>query len=177
VIRPSVVVLLAGILTGAVASTSRAVVLLLVASLLPLMPYRDTLAALNTGEHPMATARDCLQRVNEEPAVKALGPPRGLWVDGLMDGFGHEHYLYFRKIRPWTVAPKPEPEKLAKYLYDPAEQRPSLVLDSVYQQFIREPGALDPSGGTLPPMVSFGDVVLLLPGPYAVCSSEASHTN
>ncbi|HEX4347189.1 MAG TPA: hypothetical protein VHZ73_06430 [Vicinamibacterales bacterium] len=172
VVRPCVLVILAGILTGAVPSMSRATVLLVVASLLPITPYRDTLAALNVGEHPMHTARDCVQQVNAQPSA-ATYAARGLYVDGLMDGFGHEHYLYFRKIRPWTIAPKAAPESLSKYLYDPAEMRPSLVLDSVYQTFLREPDSLVKNGGALPPMVSFGDVVLLLPGPYAVCSSEA----
>jgi hypothetical protein len=51
--------------------------------------------------------------------------------------------------------------------------RPSLVLDSVYQDFIHSPESPLQNGRALPPMVSFGDVVLLLPGPYAVCSSEA----
>jgi hypothetical protein len=176
VLRPCVLVVIAGILTGAIPSTSRAAVLLVVASLLPFGPYRDTLAAMNTGDHPMHTARDCVAQVAAQPAVQALGP-RGLYVDGLMDGFGHEHYLYFRKIRPWTVAPKPSPEKLAPYLYDPAQERPSLVLDSVYQAFLREPGSPAQTAGALPPMVSFGDVVLLLPGPYAVCSSEAARAN
>ena len=172
VLRPLFVVVVAGILTGAVPALSRAAVLLVVASLLPITPYRDTLAALDVGEHPMHTARDCVQQVNRQPSEAAYAA-RGLYVDGLMDGFGHEHYLYFRKIRPWTIAPKAAPENLGKYLYDPAEMRPSLVLDSVYQTFLREPDSPSASGRPLPPMVSFGDVVLLLPGPYAVCSSEA----
>ena len=37
-----------------------------------------------------------------------------------------------------------------------------------------QPGAGDP-GAALPPMLTFGDVVLILPGPYAVCSSEAAN--
>jgi hypothetical protein len=175
VLRPCLVVLVAGILTGAIAGTSRAAVLLVVASFLPFAPYRGTLSAFNVGGHPMHDARDCVERIAASPQVQALGPPRGLWVDGLNNGFGHEHYLYFRNIRPWTVAPKPSPEKLAEYLYDPNEQRPSLVLDSVYQDFLHEPGS--PAAGQLPPMVSFGDVVLLLPGPYAACSSETARTN
>jgi 4-amino-4-deoxy-L-arabinose transferase-like glycosyltransferase len=176
VLRPGALVVLAGILTGAVPSTSRAALLLVVASLLPLTVYRDTLARLDTGEHPMRDARDCILRVVSQPSGASLRP-RGLWVDGLNHGFGHEHYFYFRKVQPWTVASKPSPDKLAEYMYDPAEQRPMLVLDSVYQDFLRGADMPSPApGAALPPMVSFGDVVLIVPGPYAVCGSEVAGT-
>ena len=113
-------------------------------------------------------------QVAAQPEVAALGP-RGLWVDGLERGFGHEHYYYFRKVPPWLRATKASPEKIAEYLYDPAEQRPMLVLDSVYQAFLHGPdGPAATADANLPPMVSLGDVALLLPGPYAVCSSEAN---
>jgi hypothetical protein len=172
VMRPVALLLVAGVLAGAVRRSSQVAVVVVAASVLPFVAYRQTLANMETGEHPMHTARDCVARVNAQPGMEAFAA-RGLWVDGLMDGFGHEHYLYFRKIQPWTVAPKPEPMKLAQYLYSPGEMRPSLVLDSVYQDFIHSPESPLQNGRALPPMVSFGDVVLLLPGPYAVCSSEA----
>ena len=95
-------------------------------------------------------------------------------MDGLERGFGHEHYYYFRKVQPWRLATKASPEKLAEYLYDPAEQRPALVLDSVYQAFLKGDGvAATIRGVNSPPLVRLGDVVLLLPGPYAVCSLQS----
>jgi 4-amino-4-deoxy-L-arabinose transferase-like glycosyltransferase len=175
VLRPCLLILVAAVLTGRVQVPSRAVVLVVVASLLPLMVYRDVLAEANTGDHPMKSARDCILQVNAQPGAGNLGS-RGIWVDGLDRGFGHEHYFYFRTVRPWTVAAKPSPEKLTQYLYDPAEQRPMLVLDTVYQAFMHEYNlAPTTPGAVLPPMVSFGDVVMILPGPYAVCSSEAAN--
>ena len=175
VLRPCLLILVAALLTGRVHIPSRVVVLVVVASLLPLTVYRDVLAEVNTGDHPMKSARDCILQVDAQPGAAALRA-RGIWVDGLQRGFGHEHYFYFRKVQPWTVAQEPSPDKLTEYLNDPAEQRPMLVLDSVYQAFMHEYNlAPTTPGATLPPMVSFGDVVLILPGPYAVCSSEAAN--
>jgi hypothetical protein len=174
VIRPCLLAIVVAILTGAIPRTSRAVAVLVVASLLPLMIYRDVLADMRTEDHPMKTARDCMLQVAAEPDVAALGP-RGLWVDGfgLGGAFGHEHYFYFRSVRPWTIAPTPSPEKLAAFLYDPAEQRPMLVTDTVFQTFKHEYNPAPAS--LLPPIATFGDMVLILPGPYAVCSSEAAN--
>jgi 4-amino-4-deoxy-L-arabinose transferase-like glycosyltransferase len=175
VIRPCMVAVVAAILTGAIPRTSRAVAVLVVASLLPVMVYRDVLAEMNVEDHPMRSARDCVLQVAAQPAVAALGP-RGLWVDGfgLGGAFGHEHNFYFRSVRPWTIAAKPSPEKIAEYLYDPAQQRPMLVPDSEYQTFLHEFDPSPAAPGSARPMVALGDMDLILPGPYAVCSSEAT---
>ena len=57
-------------------------------------------------------------------------------------------------------------------MYDPAEMRPILVWAPTYQEFRRHAARED---ATLsPPMVALtDDVLLLLPGPYAVCSADA----
>ena len=174
-LRPSVIVLLAALLAGSLLNAARVVVLLTVLSFLPAPMYWNVWARFNTGEHPMATARDCVKRV-EADLARTTGA-RGLYVDGLNYGFGHEHYYYFRTIRPTEFAPQPSPGRIYELLHAP-NPRPMLVTDTIYRDYMhgvdRPPNAppeLDPV-----PVRSFTDVVLLLPGPYATCSSEsASH--
>jgi hypothetical protein len=92
--------------------------------------------------------------------------------------FGHEHYYYFRTIRPWERADPASFETLFQYLYDPAHSKPVLLPDVVYQDFMRRVASSEApvpnSAVTSPSWVAFGGVVLLLPGPYAVCREEIS---
>ena len=100
-----------------------------------------------------------------------------MYVSGFNSGaFGHEHYYYFRKIRPWEREDPPSFEKIFQYLYDPAHPRPVLLQDAIYQNFMHwaasPEGPVSDSAGTPPERVAFGAVVLVLPGPYAVCRTE-----
>jgi hypothetical protein len=66
---------------------------------------------------------------------------------------------------------------MQQYLYDPAQPRPIFMQDSLYQAFAHRADSASPrpahADGSQP-MVAFGSALLLLPGPYAVCSSQAS---
>ena len=169
IVRPLVLVALAGVLAGPVTRAARAVALVVVLSLLPTVAYRNVFTRLDSGEHPMRTARDCLRGVNARLADSA--GPGGFYMDGLGYGFGHEHYYYFRSFLPRETAVKPSPGALDGYLHD-ARPRPMLVLDSVYRDYLHGAGRpADASGAPASvPAVGFADVDLLLPGPYAVCS-------
>jgi hypothetical protein len=61
------------------------------------------------------------------------------------------------------------------YLTDEAEMRPILTWEQGYRAFrSQETQGRGESGLESIPMVKFGDdVLLLLPGPYAVCSADA----
>jgi hypothetical protein len=179
VLRPSIVAILCGILAGESRWATRAVVPLLVAGLLPLPAYRQMLGRLDDGDGPMRSARDCLLDVAGGLAGHA---PRGLYVLGFnSDAFGHEHYYYFRKVRPWERSESPDFEKMSRYLHDPAQPRPILLKDSIYQDYVRyadssqDPAA--PPRASSPPLMAFGNALLLLPGPYSACSAEVAGLN
>jgi hypothetical protein len=123
---------------------------------------------LQTGVSPKRDAVECLLAVGRRHGIE----PRGLYLDLPDRVIGHPLNYYFRRVRPWTRAPEPSPERLARYLDDPAEQRPILTWEPTYQQFRDSSPARLEKGS--PSMIGFGDdVLLLLPGPYAVCGADA----
>jgi 4-amino-4-deoxy-L-arabinose transferase-like glycosyltransferase len=167
VIRPGIIVLLFGLIGGAARRASRAVVALLVASFLPLQAYRDELPRFVVEQHPMQSATACVNRV----AAQLPEPSRGLYVDVPGEYISHPLYYYFRRVQPWTRVETPDPSAIGRHLDEPSEWQPMLVWDETYQRFMNSrasPGAGRPPS---PPMVALPDVVLLLPGPYAVCAA------
>lgn len=176
VFRPLLIAVVFGLAAGAGRMGTKAIVAVLVMSALPLPAYRQSVGRLDAAKHPMRTARDCIAQVQ----ARTAGLPRGLYVDVPPPALPYPHYYYFRTIRPWTRSESPSPARLERYIYDPAEQRPSLVWEPTYQQFQREADAAGTPASrqtTSTPMVVFTDVIdnvlLLLPGPYGVCSSES----
>jgi hypothetical protein len=152
-------------------------VAVLVMSALPLPAYRQSLGRLDAGRHPMRTARDCIAQVQ----ARIGGSPRGLYVDVPPQALPYPHYYHFRTIRPWTRSESPSPARLQRYLYDPEALRPILVWEPTYQRFQREAdaaGTPESRQTTTTPMVVFTDIIdnvlLLMPGPYGVCSSEST---
>ncbi|MGE3177751.1 MAG: hypothetical protein AB7O32_09790 [Vicinamibacterales bacterium] len=166
VVRPAVIGLLFGLLAGARRSASRVTGALLVSSLLPFPAYRALLPRLTADEKPMRVTTDCVRRV-----ARTLGPgaPAGLYVDVGPEPMTHGQNYYFRRLRPWTRAETPSPEALERLLDDPMP-RPLLVSDSTYQTFMRGSATGARQRTASPPLVSFPDLVLLLPGPYAECA-------
>lgn len=167
VIRPGAVVLLFGVLGGQARRASRAVVALAVASLLPMQFYRDELPRLLVEAHPMRSATECLIRVQSQLPESE----RGLYVDVPGEYISHPLYYYFRRVRPWTRVETPDPAAIGNALDDPARSKPMLVWDSTYQSFMNARASAQTGRPPSPPMVALPDVVLLLPGPYAVCSA------
>jgi hypothetical protein len=163
--------LVLGILAGVPAVASRAAILLIVAAVLPLPAYRATLPRLLEDRRPLRTASDCLRRLEaREPSMR-----RGLYVDVPAEDMTHPLYYYFRRVRPWLRVDRASPEALARYLDDPAEQRPILVSDDTYQAFMNAAPASGAGGRRQsPPMANFPSVSLLLPGPFAECSSDTA---
>jgi hypothetical protein len=144
----------------------------LIATLLPTSAYYDTWRRIQSDVSPKRDAIDCIQEV----ARKTGGQGRGLYLDLPDRVIGHPLYYYFRRVRPWTRAPTPAPEKFPTYLTDEAEMRPILTWEEGYRGFrsLQERTGRAESGLASIPMLRFGDdVLLLLPGPYAVCSADA----
>ena len=170
--RPIFLILVAAAMTRTSGRVSRLVVALAVFSMMPLPAYRGQLERLPLGKHPIRSAAECVQRVQA-----ASAPGAGLFVD-VPEAIWHPLYYYFRRIQPWTLAAAPLDPAIDRHLHDPASARPVFISDRVYRQYAQ---ARSDSGGATgaagPPMVSFMNSLLLLPGPYGVCSSEAALTS
>ena len=137
---------------------------------LPVDAYKSTLIRLTQERHPLRDASECIRRVEREQAPDA---PRGLYVD-TDSSMWHPIYYYFRRIQPWTRQESPSPERLDRMLHDPAAVTPSLVQELRYRDYQSGPlGDRFRQGGTAP-MIGLFEYALLLPGPYSVCSPEAS---
>ncbi len=168
-IRPIVLIAAVAVLTRTSARTVRLIVALLMLGVMPLEAYRTDLTLLRRERHPMRTAAACVlavQRAQPQQPGILLDVPDGIW---------HPLYYYFRRVQPIVYAETPLDPSIERALTDPAAARPILIGDPVWRAFVarqRERGA--PASITSPPMVSFLNTTLLLPGPYAVCSSEAA---
>ena len=162
IFRPSLVAILLILMAGVGRAAGRAVVLILLVSALPLPAYRQNLSRLVAEARPMGASSDCIQRV-ETQLAGAAAP--GLYLDVPSSAIGHPMYYYFRRVRPWTRADVPSPERLGDYVTNPAQWRPALVWRKTYDESGRPPV----STVELP-----DDVLLLLPGPYSVCGQPAA---
>jgi 4-amino-4-deoxy-L-arabinose transferase-like glycosyltransferase len=168
-VRPLVVMLVAGLLARASARVSRLVIVLVAVSVLPVGAYYSTVKQLPLGKHPLRSTSECIQQVQTEQHL-----PSGLYVNRPeVAGMWHPLYYYFRRIRPWVESRDESVEALNRYLYDPAQWRPVLIDEQYYRQFTRAEGSGMRAVGTSPAMITAFDAIVLLPGPYAVCSPEA----
>src|SRR6185295_12619729 len=116
--RPWIIAVVFGMLGGQSGIVGRFLIVpLLILSVLPLPTYRGSLPGLVVESHPMRSARDCLRDVRSEMGA---GSPswRGLYVAGPGSAFRHQHYYYFRGLRPWERDVAPEDLKLFQYLHD-----------------------------------------------------------
>ncbi|HUR33363.1 MAG TPA: glycosyltransferase family 39 protein [Vicinamibacterales bacterium] len=169
VLRPVVLIVLIGLATRTSARTGRLAVALIVFSAMPLAAYRGQLERLPDGTHPIRAAAECVQRVQAEHRTGA-----GLLID-MPDGIWHPLYYYFRRVRPVSLAVTPLDPSIDVYLHDAARARPVLLSDGAWREYVTERSAVWAPGDPAlrPPMLLFLNSVLLLPGPYAACSSEA----
>jgi len=171
-VRPMAIAIVCGLLAGALDATSRSIVIITIASLLPIPQYRETLVALTSDKHPVRTALECVLDVQR----KVSGP--GLYVDVPPDDLSHTLYYAFRRVRPWVRTEKPDPPALGAYLDGGPNERPALVTDSTYQAYMHGSGSVSDvrTHAVSPAMVPFNKILLLLPGPYAVCGVDAGAT-
>ena len=168
VLRPLLVMVVFALLTRTGARVHRLVVAVLVLGAMPLESYRGQVDRLGTGKSPMRDTASCLVDVQQR-----LGTHAGLFVD-IPEGIWHPLYYNFRRLQPWTAAAAPLDPAIARHLYDPAAPRPVLLSEAVWDAWLRSRGGrLALPGGVAPPLVPFLDTVLLLPGPFAVCSPES----
>ena len=167
-IRPALLILLLALATRTTARISTLLVALMIFGTMPMLTYRGQLERLPLEKAPIRTAAECIRR------VEAGTPnPIGMFVD-VPEGLWHPLYYYYRRVQPWVVASTPLDPAIDRYLHEPGAQRPLLISDAVFEAYrkAREASGLprDPS----PPLVTSINTLLLLPGPFGVCSPEAS---
>jgi hypothetical protein len=161
--RPSLLALALGVAAGRARWTVRIAVFLVVLTLLPIGAYRTTVARLNEAMHPLQDARACIQSV--QASERAAGR-RVAGVDAYLPAsfYQHRYFFYFRPLG-WHWRTALSDAELLQMLDAPEYQRPVLLPRDRFAA-VRE--AYD-AAGTTRPLVQLGDVVLLLPGPYARC--------
>lgn len=166
VIRPLVVILVLALLTRTSARVAQLTVALLVFSAMPTAAYRGQLGWLEQGKAPIRTTAACLLQVQSGP-----GTPPGLYMD-MPEGIWHPLFYYFRRVEPLTEATKADDALIDSYLLDAATPRPILIADARWRehQAWRARAGQPPLS---PPLMPFLNSLLLLPGPYSRCSSEA----
>jgi hypothetical protein len=97
VLRPGLAAFLCGVLLMPARRFRRQLLLVLVASLLPLQNYRDSLALVGAGVYPRRSLSTCIRAVQQ-----AGGIPNGLKVDDPIESISHSIVYYFEPIRPWV---------------------------------------------------------------------------
>jgi hypothetical protein len=161
--KPGLAALGLGLLAGRGELVARIAVPLLLLTLLPLGPYRATLARLNASSHPLQSASACIQSV--QGSERAAGR-RVAGVEAYLpaDSYQHSYFFCFRRLGlSWRT--ELSDDQLLRMLDTPGEQRPVLL---PLRRFAAVREAHDALGATRP-LLQLEDVVLLLPGPYARC--------
>jgi hypothetical protein len=160
--KPGLAAIALGLVAGQAKRVGQIAVPLLLLTLLPVGPYRVTLARLNAATHPLQTAHACVQSV--QASERAAGR-RVAGVEAYLPAgsYQHRYFFYFRTLG-WNWRTELTDAELLRMLDTPEEQRPVLLPLRRFAAIREAHGA----GGTTT-LVQLEDVVLLLPGPYARC--------
>jgi 4-amino-4-deoxy-L-arabinose transferase-like glycosyltransferase len=169
VFRPFVVLTLGAILLGPRARMARVMVAVTVLGVVPIEGYLANFARLGRELHPIRTVRDCIEDVQAGAGARLR---QGLYVD-TDKPIWHPTNYYLRRIQPWTRQEAPSPAGLDQRLHDREALQPSLVAQTRYTAYLSGAEA-SRFEGILAPQMTILEHVLLLPGPYRVCSPEAA---
>lgn len=168
-LRPMLAIVIAALVARRSRTGAALVVAVVLLWLVPYSAYRDMLRRFTVERHPLRDAADCIRR------VEAAQPPDarpGLYVDG--DGsMWHPIKYYFRRVQPWTEQRSPSPDALARYVNEPGHFRPSLVQETRYRAYALGSRTDAAMPRLSPPLLELHEYVLLLPGPYRICSPES----
>jgi 4-amino-4-deoxy-L-arabinose transferase-like glycosyltransferase len=162
VLRPFVIALIALVAAGyarhAVAVAAATLVLLV----LPVTAYEQTVTRALTWDRPMHAAAACMLRLQEQNAA----PRSGVYLsDWRM--VAHPPFYYFRHVGPWQTGPEGWFDATVEGM---RLGTPAIIGETQWPD-VRD--ALVGSGTELPRIVRLEpQVLLLLPGAYAVCDRE-----
>ena len=166
IVRPLLIGVLAGIVASRGGAAVRGAFIVLVMTLLPLDEYWRVIKRVHVERRPWSLASACLSNVAANLRRSGL-PTHSVYAPIPEGSFLHVYSYYMWRVGPWERAAEPPPDALLRgRLHDPPQQRPIVIGDGWYQEYRQRTG--EPSA----PMISFGYVLLIMPGPYAVCSPE-----
>ena len=138
-----------------------------IAMLLLVLPgnaYEDAFRRLSLEAHPLRSARDCAMQVRQAELTDGRQAP-GIYAVGEQRWFLHSYYYYLHKVGGWERAATMEPAPLEAALFEPGHQRLVMIGDADYRAFKTNHAEALHSV----PSVGLREVLLLMPGPYAVC--------
>jgi 4-amino-4-deoxy-L-arabinose transferase-like glycosyltransferase len=165
--RPLFVAVGAGVLAGRGATAVQATLLVVILALLPVQQYKRVLERLPAEWHPWRSASACLAHVVAARA-RNRQPTHPVFAAMPQDRFLHPYSYYMRRVGAWDRVDAPPPDALLHArLHDPAAQRPIVIAKEWYEDYRRR------TENTGAPVVAFEYVTLVMPGPYAACSSKA----
>jgi hypothetical protein len=179
VLRPLLIAMLLLSVAGALRLAARAAALVALSAMLPVTIYAAMLPALTAGRAPLRAIRDCMRlQLSSHMAVRG-----GAYSAAGQTAMEHQYHYYLGPTGDWNLDSRHFDEEVLRRVAHPRAQTPvflrkedlpglearleerGLVEDRGYST----PGLwLAQTGITLP-----GDLVLVLPGPYASCTAAA----
>ncbi len=166
-LRPASLSLLFAMLAGSRKWLTGAIMALVLLVLAPSAAYWAMIQRLSVTPHPLRDAAACVLAVREDE--HRAGRPTPDFVAALGDRYyQHQYFLYFRRAG-WDSRDIASDDDLAAILDSPGAPRPILLPTERYWAFWdrRVHGQ-----GPVLRRVDLGNVLLLLPGPYARCGPE-----
>jgi hypothetical protein len=162
VLRPYAIALVALVAAGYARHAVAVIAATLVVLVLPVMVYERTVTRALTWDRPMHAAAACMLQLQEHNAA----PPSGVYLsDWRM--VAHPPYYYFRHVGPWQTGPDGWFDTTVERMKQDA---PAIIAETQWPD-VRD--ALAGSGAELPRIIRLEpQVLLLLPGAYAVCDRE-----
>ena len=168
IIRPFLIAVPLLYAAGHVRWAARSLVLPILVVLLPVAAYPKTLERAAIIDRPLRAARDCITAVRrtagEEATVYNAAPLLTY----------HSYNYYFRDFEPWVRVDRPDPAELHRRLTVPGHQTPVLISDKDYSLALEMDETASGSGTALVGFSADPGVMVLLPGPYAVCAPRAA---
>jgi 4-amino-4-deoxy-L-arabinose transferase-like glycosyltransferase len=140
--------------------------------ILPIEGYHRILDRMTTLDRPLRVISDCAAN------VRRSGTPTG---EGFYNAAAlvaaHPYYYYLRRVGPWLVADRPADDQLQRRLFVAGAQTPIVLSRKDYELLTVRVAALagEAAAGRqlLTGIAPEESVVVLLPGPYAMCVASA----
>ena len=125
----------------------------------PLTAYRKNLSLLPRVEQPLRRLSDCIASV-DTPRQRRGEPVRGVYAPVTPEAFIHPYFFYLRG-RGWHSGV--DDDAMRQGLFSPDAYRPIAIDVKRYLDF------LDRTSAPASAFLLFGQVLVLLPGPYEMC--------
>jgi 4-amino-4-deoxy-L-arabinose transferase-like glycosyltransferase len=168
--RPLVIALVLATLAGQGVTAVRLLLpAIVVVAVLPMNQYRFMWQLLGEEHHQVRTTSECLLRVRAAETAAGRTPP-GVYAVGGERWFLHSYFFYLHKVGGWQGVTVADDRAVEQGLFTPGLQRPIMMGDPEYQAFKQRRG----ESLQAVPALALREVLLLMPGPYAVCAPGRS---